>query len=309
MIVSTKVGPVTIFRMGKHVALQGWTLYETHAFLLGDVMIDTGTAWVEKEWRAIFPEISCAAVINTHHHEDHTGNNRLFQDAFGAAVYAHPQTLPFLEDPRRIGMQLYRKVVWKQPAASRGRTLPESIPAGGHTLRVIPAPGHCPDHVCLYEPQNGWLFSGDIFCGKRFDYLRKDEDFSRILDSLKKLAGLDVRIIFCGFKGAVADGTTTSSGKSFPPPDPEPSKKPHFQEHSQYNRENQGQEAGEQCDKVPEPQRVRPPVADSGTVPVVELSGAHPLVQGIPKQPHCAAHHDNNYQRTEDFHKSEPVVF
>lgn len=213
MILSSKFGPVTIFRMGKHVASQSWTLYETHAFLLEEVIIDTGTAWVEKEWKSGFGSFRCAAVINTHHHEDHSGNNRLFQDTFGAAVYAHPGALPFLEDPHRIGMQLYRKVVWKEPAASRGTPLPDVFPAGKYNLQVIPAPGHCPDHVCLYEPENGLLFSGDIFCGRRFDYLRKDEDFNQILESLKALAGLEVRTIFCGFKGAVEKGSEAIKAK------------------------------------------------------------------------------------------------
>ncbi len=203
MIVSSQIGPVTIFRMGKHVVSKNLTLYETHAFLLGDVIIDTGPAWVAREWRAFFRGLHCAAVINTHHHEDHTGNNRLFQDAFGAPVYSHPGTLPYLEDPGSIGMQLYRKVVWKTPAPSKGLPLPDRFTAGKHTLHAIHTPGHCPDHVCLYEPENGRLFSGDIFCGRRFDYLRKDEDFNRILESLKMLAELDVRTIFCGFRGAV----------------------------------------------------------------------------------------------------------
>lgn len=213
MIVSSQIGPVTIFRMGKHVAARSWTLYETHAFLLGAVMIDTGPAWVAGEWQAHFRDLRCDTVINTHHHEDHTGNNRLFQEAFGAKIYADPKALPFLEEPQKIGMQFYRNVVWKKPAPSEGRPLTARIPAGRYALDVIPAPGHCPDHVCLYEQENGWLFSGDIFCGRRFDYLRKDEDFNQILKSLKLLAGLDVRTIFCGFKGAIENGAEAIRAK------------------------------------------------------------------------------------------------
>jgi glyoxylase-like metal-dependent hydrolase (beta-lactamase superfamily II) len=213
MIVSSQIGPVTIFRMGKHIAAKSWTLYYTHAFLLGGVMIDTGTAAVEREWTARFSQLRCTAVVNTHHHEDHTGNNRLFQERFGAPVYAHPGTIPYLERPERIGMQLYRRIVWKEPAASHGLPLPQSIPAGRHTLQAIPAPGHCPDHVCLFEPENGWLFSGDIFCGKRFDYLRKDEDYNQILESLKKLSRLDIGTMFCGFKGAIENGAEAIRSK------------------------------------------------------------------------------------------------
>lgn len=37
----------------------------------------------------------------------------------------------------------------------------DELTYGGHTLRVIDTPGHTPGHVCLYEPDRHWLFSGD----------------------------------------------------------------------------------------------------------------------------------------------------
>jgi len=73
-------------------------------------------------------------------------------------------------------------------------------------LEVIPTPGHCPDHICLYEPAAGLLFAGDIFCGRRLAYLRADEDFNLTLQSLKRLAALDIRTIYYGLKGVVEDG-------------------------------------------------------------------------------------------------------
>jgi len=81
-------------------------------------------------------------------------------------------------------------------------------------LQVIPTPGHCPDHICLYEPAGGLLFAGDIFCGKRIAYLRADEDFNRTLESLKRLAALDIRTIYCGLKGVVEDGGKALKEKS-----------------------------------------------------------------------------------------------
>ena len=32
---------------------------------------------------------------------------------------------------------------------------------GSHTLRCVLTPGHTPGHLCLYEPEKRWLFSGD----------------------------------------------------------------------------------------------------------------------------------------------------
>jgi endoribonuclease LACTB2 len=207
MLRITQYGPITVFRMGRHIAAnRRWVLYETHAFLLDDTMIDTGTIAVQSEWKSWLNGHGCSAIINTHHHEDHTGNNRLFQEKFEAPVYAHPAALSYMENPESIGMQLYRRVIWGIPAVSNGRSIGDEISTSRHTLRVIHTPGHTHDHICLYEPINGWLFSGDIFCGKRLVYHRADEDFWLTLESLKRLATLDVRTMFCGLKGVVENG-------------------------------------------------------------------------------------------------------
>jgi glyoxylase-like metal-dependent hydrolase (beta-lactamase superfamily II) len=200
-------GPITVFRMGRHVAAnRRWVLYETHAFLVDETMIDTGTIAVRREWEPKLDGCRCSAIVNTHHHEDHIGNNRLLQDRFGAEIFAHPGALAFLDEPRNIGMQLYRRVVWNLPDRSRGRPIGETVATSRRMLNVFQTPGHCPDHLCLYEPVNGWLFSGDIFCGKRVVYLRADEDFNGTLESLKRLASLDIRTIYCGLKGVVEEG-------------------------------------------------------------------------------------------------------
>lgn len=38
-----KHGLITVFRIGRHVVNCRWVLCETHAFLIDDTMIDTGT--------------------------------------------------------------------------------------------------------------------------------------------------------------------------------------------------------------------------------------------------------------------------
>lgn len=214
MLRVTQYGPITVFRMGRHVAgNKRWVLYVTHAFQLDDAMIDTGTISVEHEWKSKLNGYRCSAIINTHHHEDHIGNNRLFQEKFAVPIYAHPGALSFMENPESIRLQFYRKVVWGKPAASHGRPIGDEIATARHTLQVIHTPGHSRDHICLYEPVNGWLFSGDTFCGKRLVYLRADEDFEPTLESLKRLASLDIKTIFCGLKGVVENGKAALNSK------------------------------------------------------------------------------------------------
>jgi glyoxylase-like metal-dependent hydrolase (beta-lactamase superfamily II) len=68
---------------------------------------------------------------------------------------------------------------------------------------VIPTPGHSDDHICLYEPNEGWLFSGDLFIGQHLRYLRDDEDIYSVLDSLKRMASLKLKRMFCSFSGII----------------------------------------------------------------------------------------------------------
>ena len=67
-----------------------------------------------------------------------------------------------------------------------------------HQFRVIYTPGHSEDHLCLYEPQEGWLFTGDLFVGGRDRALRKDYDIWQIIASLKSIKGLHLRTLFPG---------------------------------------------------------------------------------------------------------------
>ena len=45
-----------------------------------------------------------------------------------------------------------------------------------HNFQVIETPGHCPDHVSLYEPEQGWFFSGDLFVSEDQKVFRADEE-------------------------------------------------------------------------------------------------------------------------------------
>jgi len=50
----------------------------------------------------------------------------------------------------------------------------------------------------LYEPERGWLFSGDAFIGGRDRALLASSDIHQIIASLKKLAALEITRLFPG---------------------------------------------------------------------------------------------------------------
>src|SRR5207247_663863 len=67
-------------------------------------------------------------------------------------------------------------------------------------------PGHATDHVALFEPERGWLFSGDLYLAPRLRYLRADEDVYAMMDSLRRVLALEPRVLFCQHRGRVEQG-------------------------------------------------------------------------------------------------------
>jgi len=211
MLKKTMAGPIKVIRSGRSIG--DFVPYQVHAFLLEDVLIDTSCAWVRSEILAALEGETISKIINTHHHEDHIGNNRAIQDRFGAEIYAHQNALPVLEDPLILSLLPYQLQVWEYPEPSQGLPLGDHFSAGKYRFDVIHTPGHCDAHVCFYEPQQRWLFTGDLFCGKGFKYLRADEDYNLIIDSLHKLAQLPVDTLFCSLLGVVPDGRSALQSK------------------------------------------------------------------------------------------------
>ena len=195
---------VTLFYMGRSPL--GFLLYPVYAFLVGDTLIDTGTNRAGVQFLSALTGRKITQIVNTHHHEDHIGNNADIQKLFGIPIYAHLSALPFLENPRLIDLRLYQRIVWDWPKSSIGMAIASSIAAGNYLFEVINSPGHTDDHICLYEPDKKWLFTGDLFCGTTFIYLRRDENYLQILETLKKLSGLEIETIFCNLKGMVKNG-------------------------------------------------------------------------------------------------------
>jgi glyoxylase-like metal-dependent hydrolase (beta-lactamase superfamily II) len=88
--------------------------------------------------------------------------------------------------------------MWGYPAPSPALPVPSTIETPRHSFNVIHTPGHSPDHICLHEPREGWLFGGDTYIGGRDRALRDDYNIWQIIASLKALSDLEVGLIFTG---------------------------------------------------------------------------------------------------------------
>lgn len=197
--------PVFRFRMARPIL--GRSFYQTAAYWVDELLIDTGCAHTAPQLTETLKSFGVGQVINTHSHEDHIGANADVQEQFACTLLAHSEALPILQDPKLQSLQLYRRLFWGWPRPSQGSAIGEWVETEAFRFQVIHTPGHSPDHVCLFEPDRGWLFSGDAYIGGRDRALREGYDIHGIIASLKELAKLPVRMIFSG------SGTVRTEGK------------------------------------------------------------------------------------------------
>ena len=209
MIQITQYGSVTRFDLAH--TLLGRGRYWTTAYLVDGLLVDSGCAHSAAELSQALDARTLDCIVNTHTHEDHIGANGLLQRLrLGLQIRAHPLALPVLADPHRTQpLHPYRKLFWGWPSPSQASPLAdgEQIETSKYTFQALYTPGHSADHLCLYEAEQGWLFSGDLFVGGRDRALRAGQDIWQTVASLKRMADLPIRAAFSGQRpGATAAG-------------------------------------------------------------------------------------------------------
>lgn len=195
-------GPVTEITLDATWA--GRSIYPFRAYFVDGLLIDTGPPRQAAGFAAAMQHLGVEQAVNTHHHEDHAGNNRMLVDRFGVTPWAHAMAVPLLE--RLPPIQLYRRVTWGAAEDAPARPLGEWLETPRYRFRVLHTPGHSPDHIVLHEPNEGWLFGGDLYIADRLKLLRREENPHVLLESIDKALETPFETIFCAHRGVVADG-------------------------------------------------------------------------------------------------------
>ncbi len=200
MIRLQAVGEVVRIELAR--TLLGRGRYWTTAYWVDGLLIDSGCAYTAKELLSALRNYEVRAIVNTHSHEDHIGANGWLQGQDpNLPIFAHPKAIAVLADPQgEQPLQAYRRFFWGMPLPSRGMAIEDGEEIRGRTnsFQVIYTPGHKEDHVCLYQPQKGWLFSGDLFVGGKDRALGQGYHIWEIIASLKKIAQLPLEWLFPG---------------------------------------------------------------------------------------------------------------
>jgi glyoxylase-like metal-dependent hydrolase (beta-lactamase superfamily II) len=88
------------------------------------------------------------AVVLTHTHPDHVGNVDAVRERFGVETWGFDDSHEAVDNALADG---------------------DVVRIGTDDYRTLHTPGHAADHVCLYAPESGVLFAGDlVFAGGSF---------------------------------------------------------------------------------------------------------------------------------------------
>lgn len=180
-------------------------------YLTDGLLIDAGPTRLERELMPFFRERRIERLAVSHVHEDHCGLAAWLQTEQGTSVYIPAGAEKAAA--RRARIPLYRRLFWGPRPPFDAEVFPERIETESHTFEVIRTPGHTRDHVCLFEPARGWLFSGDVYARSEPKLIFAEEDFPELVRTLNRLLELDVGTLFCAHAGVVEDGLRALAAK------------------------------------------------------------------------------------------------
>ena len=170
------------------------------AIIYDGIAIDPGSPKMRRSLarhlRQAKPKIT--KVVATHAHEEHVGNLTWLSEATGAPLYVSEMTAQFLMPFKKLPW--VRATIIGQPPNLKPpyHLLGEAVDTESGYLQVIPTPGHCDDHIVLYDPKEKVLLAGDAFMGSYFATPNPDVDSRKWLTSLERLMELDIEILVEG---------------------------------------------------------------------------------------------------------------
>lgn len=181
---------------------------ESHSYLLNgeqySLLIDTGLGIENIKEQVDKLTDKPVIAVATHIHWDHVGGHKYFP-----TFYAHEEEINWLNGEFPLTMQQIKDYVVEDCDLPAGfdvgqyeffQGMPtkvlndrDVIDIGGRQIEVLHTPGHSPGHMCFFEKDRGYLFTGDlVYIGTLFAYYPSTDPVA-YLESLQKIAALPVK--------------------------------------------------------------------------------------------------------------------
>ena len=168
-------------------------------------IIDTGTGFYTRIILETIQKIvnleQIQQILLTHEHYDHIGGAQdILQASKGRAkIFAHKDVVSKLKEGKSTFAEMLGGTMPKLTVdvpLSGG----EQLTIGDSLFEVLITPGHSIGSLCFYSKKNEVLFSGDTIFSDggfgRYDF--PGGDFNTLLNSIEKLAELDVTNLYPG---------------------------------------------------------------------------------------------------------------
>jgi glyoxylase-like metal-dependent hydrolase (beta-lactamase superfamily II)/predicted DCC family thiol-disulfide oxidoreductase YuxK len=144
------------------------------------------------------PPGAIQSVVATHHHEEHVGNLNWASRRVSVPLYLSAATAKLLQSPWRLPWVRAIIIGQPDPLEPAFEILGDHLKTAHGELEVLPAPGHCDDHIVLYDRAGKVLIAGDAFMGSYFATPNPDVDSLRWIETLERLLALDIEILVEG---------------------------------------------------------------------------------------------------------------
>ncbi|MCL2577697.1 MAG: MBL fold metallo-hydrolase [Defluviitaleaceae bacterium] len=184
---------------------------EMHSYLLNgeqySLLIDTGLG-IENIYEQVRKLTDNPIIaVATHIHWDHVGGHKFFPE-----FYAHENEINWLNGEFPLTREQIKGFVVEDCDLPEGfdidnyqmfqgtptRVLRDNdiIDIGGRVIQVLHTPGHSPGHMCFYEKNRGYLFTGDlVYIGTLFAYFPSTDPVA-YLKSIERIAALPITSVF-----------------------------------------------------------------------------------------------------------------
>ena len=177
----------------------------SHVYFIDGLLIDTGHSNMRNEVFDAISPLPVDQIFLTHHHEDHTGNLGLFQKHFNCPSYASRLCRQLMEEPPKISVAQW--LIWGRAKPNFNIEVKENrLDTPQYSFELIPIPGHAVDMVALFERNEGWLFSADLFVSEYIRFFMRSESMGQQINSIKHILQLDFKVLFCSHNPQFENG-------------------------------------------------------------------------------------------------------